>query len=96
LPISSSKEGLSLLNCRSISTQLPDEVKGIYSEEKYQRPQEYKKANCHFELVTASQQVMILLGLLMGGGFAFIDELVPGHGAVLTWASAPVFSFLRT
>ncbi|MDO9043149.1 MAG: hypothetical protein Q7U64_12575 [Desulfocapsaceae bacterium] len=29
------ERGLSFLNCRSISTQLPGEVKGIYSEEKY-------------------------------------------------------------
>jgi STE24 endopeptidase len=33
------ERGLSFLNCRSISTQLPDEVKGIYSEEKYQQSQ---------------------------------------------------------
>ena len=69
---------LSFLNCRSISTQLPDEVKGIYSEGKYQRSQEYKKANCRFELVTARLQVVILLALLMGGGIAFIDGLVRG------------------
>jgi STE24 endopeptidase len=73
------ERSLSFLNCRSISTQLPDEVKGIYSEEKYQKSQEYKKANCRFELVTASLQVVVLLGLLMGGGFAFIDGLVRGR-----------------
>jgi STE24 endopeptidase len=69
---------LSFLNCRSISTDLPDEVKGIYSDEKYQQSQEYKKANCRFELVTASLKVVVLLGLLMVGGFAFIDELARG------------------
>jgi len=37
------ERGLSFLNCRCISTQLPDEVKGIYSEEKYQQSQEYKR-----------------------------------------------------
>jgi STE24 endopeptidase len=72
------ERGLSFLNCRSIATQLPDEVKGIYSEEKYQQSQKYKRANCRFELVTVSLQVVILLALLMGGGFAFIDGLVRG------------------
>ena len=67
--------GLSFLNCRSITTQLPDEVKGIYSEEKYQQSQEYKLANCRLELVTASLQMVLLLALLIGGGFAFIDEM---------------------
>jgi len=69
---------LSFLNCRSIATQLPDEVKGIYSEEKYQQSQEYKRANCRFELVTGGLKVVILLALLMGGGFAFIDGVVRG------------------
>ena len=72
------ERGLSFLNCRSIAMQLPDEVKGIYSEEKYQQSQEYKRANCRFELVTASLKLVILLALLMGGGFAIIDELARG------------------
>ncbi|MFH2121910.1 MAG: hypothetical protein ABIJ50_00290 [Pseudomonadota bacterium] len=54
-------------------------MKGIYSEEKYQQSQEYKRANCRFELVTVSLQVVILLALLMGGGFAFIDGPVRGR-----------------
>ena len=37
------ERGLNFINSRSIATQLPDEVKGIYSEEKYQRYQEYKE-----------------------------------------------------
>jgi STE24 endopeptidase len=72
------ERGLSFLNCRSIATQLPEEVKGIYSEEKYQQSQEYKRANCRLELVTASLQVVLLLALLMGGGFAFIDGIARG------------------
>ena len=72
------ERGLNFLNCRSIATQLPHEVKGIYSEEKYQQSQEYKRANCRFELVTASLKLVLLLALLMGGGFAFIDEVARG------------------
>ncbi len=69
---------LSFLNCKNISTDLPDEVKGIYSKEKYQQSQEYKKANCRFDLATASLKVVILLALLMIGGFAFIDDIARG------------------
>ena len=69
---------LSFLNCRSIVTQLPDEVRGIYSEEKYQQSQEYKRANCRFELVTSSLKLVVLLAMLAGGGFAFIDGLAKG------------------
>ncbi|MEN8257623.1 MAG: M48 family metallopeptidase [Thermodesulfobacteriota bacterium] len=72
------ERGLSALNCRNITTHLPDEVKGIYSDEKYQQSQEYKRANCRFDLVTASLKVVILLALLMVGGFAFIDDVARG------------------
>jgi STE24 endopeptidase len=72
------ERGLSFLNCRSISTRLPEEVRGIYSEEKYQQSQEYKRANCRFELVTSSLKLVVLLALLAGGGFAAIDGLVRG------------------
>ena len=80
------ERGLSFLNCRSIVTQLPDEVKGIYSEEKYQQSQEYKRANCRFELVTSSLKLVILLAMLAGGGFAVIDGLARGwaRGELLT------------
>ncbi len=66
---------LSFLNCRNISTELPEEVKGIYSDDKYHQSQEYTKANCRFDLITASLKVVILLALLLAGGFAYIDEL---------------------
>ncbi len=66
---------LSFLNCRNISTELPQEVKGIYSDDKYHQSQEYTKANCRFGLITASLKVVILLALLLAGGFAYIDEL---------------------
>jgi STE24 endopeptidase len=72
------ERGLSFLNCRSISTRLPEEVRGIYSEEKYQQSQEYKRANCRFELVTSSLKLVVLLAMLAGGGFAAIDGLVRG------------------
>ncbi|MDO8945570.1 MAG: M48 family peptidase, partial [Desulfocapsaceae bacterium] len=51
---------------------------GVYSEERYQQSQEYKRANCRFELVTASLKLLLLLALLLSGGFAYIDELARG------------------
>ncbi|MBA3006545.1 MAG: hypothetical protein KKB91_08770 [Proteobacteria bacterium] len=90
------ERGLSFLNCRSISTHLPEEVKGIYSEEKYQQSHEYKRANCRFELVTASLKLVLLLGLLMGGGFAFIDKLARGMVQAELLVSLLFFAFNKT
>ncbi len=72
------ERGLSFVNCRRIATRLPDEVKDIYSAEKYQQSQEYKRANCRFDLVTVSLKVVILLALLITGGFAYLDQVARG------------------
>jgi hypothetical protein len=53
-------------------------VKGIYSEEKYQRPQKYKGQTAGLSW-SPPCKVVILLGMLMGGGFAIIDGLVRGR-----------------
>jgi hypothetical protein len=73
------ERGLSFLNCRSISTQPPDEVKGIYSEEKYQQSQGSTRGQtAGLSWSPPALQVVILLALLMGGGVTFIDGLVRG------------------
>lgn len=66
---------LAFLNCRRITTELPAEVAAITSAAQYQQAQEYLRANCRFELLTASLKVVVLLALLAGGGFAFLDQV---------------------
>lgn len=64
------------LNATRWSNLLPDELKGIYDEEKYRKSQNYQKENTRFRLLTSSFGFLLILAFLLLGGFAFIDGWV--------------------
>lgn len=67
---------LEYLNDKNISTEIPPEAKGIYDEEKYRKMMEYQKVNSQFDLVSSSFSFVLMLGMLLFGGFAFVDNIV--------------------
>lgn len=67
---------LDYLNYKSLKETLPEELKGIYDEEKYRRSQQYAKANMRFAWVTGSFSLLLMLLLLFGGGFGLVDGWV--------------------
>ncbi|HYX05736.1 MAG TPA: M48 family metallopeptidase [Bacteroidales bacterium] len=67
---------LDYLNSKHISTKLPDELHGIYNEEKYKKSQQYKRENERFGLLTSSFSFVLILGMLFLQGFAFVDNIV--------------------
>ncbi len=69
-------KSLSLLNLKRMIPQLPDELKGIYNEEKYARSLEYQKTNLRFSFVTDSFSLLVFLAMLFSGGFALVDHWV--------------------
>ncbi len=69
-------KGLSLLNLKRMTPELPVELKGIYDEEKYARSQQYQKANIRFSFVSDSFSLMVFLVVLFSGGFAWLDNWV--------------------
>ncbi|HOY31211.1 MAG TPA: M48 family metallopeptidase [Bacteroidales bacterium] len=58
------------------SNKLPEELEGIYDGEKYRKSQDYEKANMRFSLITATFSFIILIMMLILGGFAWTDTLV--------------------
>ena len=58
------------------SPTLPELLKGIYSEEKYKKAQEYDKENSRFGLITGTFSFIVMLLMLFFDGFAYADELV--------------------
>ncbi|MGM0406562.1 MAG: M48 family metallopeptidase [Bacteroidota bacterium] len=66
---------LDYLNATKRKAVLPNELKGIYDEEKYKKSQEYEKANHKFSFLTSSFNLVILLIFLSLSGFAYIDEI---------------------
>ncbi len=64
------------LNASRWSNKLPDELKGIYDEEKYRRSQEYNKVNMRLGVITSTLSFLLILGMLIFGVFGWLDEWV--------------------
>ena len=65
---------LDYLNTTKWSDTLPDEVKGIYDEEKYKKQQAYQRENHRFGMITGSFSFAITLSMFLFFGFAFVDS----------------------
>jgi STE24 endopeptidase len=69
---------LDYLNTKTMSDVLPDEVKGIYDEEKYKKQQAYQRENNRFGLFSSSFSFALTLAMFLFLGFAFVDSLAWG------------------
>lgn len=74
------------LNLKAAGTTLPKDFEGYYDPERYRRSQIYLRANTRFGGFVAVVDLLILLSVWFGGGFAFWDAWVGGHqwGAVVS------------
>ncbi|HEX2935060.1 MAG TPA: M48 family metallopeptidase [Bacteroidales bacterium] len=66
---------LAYLNSKTRKATLPDELRGIYDEEKYAKSIAYEKENARFELITGSFDFVLILAMLFFGGFAWVDAI---------------------
>src|SRR5210317_2460872 len=64
---------LDYLNTTKWSDSLPDEVKGIYEEEKYKKQQAYQRENHKFGMLSGSFSFIITLAIFLFYGFALVD-----------------------
>ena len=67
---------LSYLNDKSFKSELPDELMGIYDEEKYRKSQEYERVRGRFSFITSTFSFVVMLAMLLLGGFAWVNGLV--------------------
>jgi len=67
---------LDFLNRTYWSDDLPAELAGIYDDEKYRKSQLYLRTNHKFSQVTESFNFILVLGMLLFGGFAFLDQYI--------------------
>ncbi|MFV0377308.1 MAG: M48 family metallopeptidase [Mangrovibacterium sp.] len=65
---------LDYLNTTRWSEQVPDELRGIYDEEKYRKQQAYSKTNHRFGMLTGTFSFILILGMLFFGGFALVNS----------------------
>lgn len=64
---------LDYLNTTTMSEKLPEEVKGIYDEEKYRKQQAYQKENNRFGLISGTFSFLITLAMFLFYGFALVN-----------------------
>lgn len=69
---------LDYLNAKSWDAAMPEIVKGLYDNEKYEKAKNYAKENGRLSLISGLLSFAILLTMLFGGGFAFLDGFVRG------------------
>ncbi len=63
------------LNMKHLGMALPEEVEGIYDEEKYQKSQQYLRETTQFRLVHSSISLVVTIIFILVGGFNWIDEI---------------------
>ncbi len=64
---------LDYLNTTKWSDTLPEEVKGIYDEEKYKKQQAYQRENHRFANISGSFSFVVTLLMFLFYGFAVVD-----------------------
>ena len=75
------------------SSELPDELIGIYDQEKYQKSMEYEKIKFWFSLVSESLGFIVMVALFASGAFGWLDVKIrslvtnPIHVSLLYFAT---------
>jgi len=67
---------LDYLNTKNWSNKLPEELKEIYDEKKYSKSMKYEKTKYKFSSITWIFSFVIMLLVLVFGGFGWLDSLV--------------------
>ena len=67
---------LDYLNYTHLKETIPNELKGIYDDEAYQKSQRYEKVNLRFSFITSSFSLILILLMLFMGGFGWVDDWV--------------------
>lgn len=67
---------LAYRNRKRMSPEIPLQLEGIYDKDEYTKQQAYQKTNSKFGLYTSLFSFIILLIVLISGGFGWLDELL--------------------
>lgn len=82
------------LNASRWSKTLPEELKGIYDEEKYRKAQEYSRVNMRLGTITSTLSFVFILLMLIFGGFGYLDDFVRQYASHDVWMALLFFGIL--
>ena len=85
---------LDYLNTTRWSDELPTELAGIYDATEYKKSQQYLKANHKFSMLTDGFSFLLLLAMLVFGGFALIDQWLRGFTENPIWMTLLFFGVI--
>jgi STE24 endopeptidase len=78
------EQWISYLNTTTLSNRLPGALIGFYDQSTYSKQQEYERVNYRFGLLSDILSFVVIIALLVSGGFAWIDEIV------IAWTRSPI------
>ena len=64
---------LDYINLKAQRKDIPAEVEGFYNKQKYQKSLDYQKDQTRFSFITAAFSFLLSLGMLIFGGFGWLD-----------------------
>lgn len=70
---------LSYLNIKNSTYPIPEILSGIYSDSEYRKQQLYFGTNSKFGLISSSFSFLIMLVMLVFGGFGWLDSWLQAH-----------------
>ncbi len=73
------------LNLKSLDSDLPEEFKDVWDEEKYKKSQAYTRVNTKFGMITSSLSLVLTLGFWFAGGFQYLDSIVRSWDLSMIW-----------
>jgi len=76
---------LDYLNKKAWSDQVPKDLEDVYPAEKFENHKRYRKANDSFGLVSDGFNIILIISILLLGGFAFVDSLAAGISTNPIW-----------
>ncbi len=69
---------LNFLNAKRFKDTVPEELSDVYNSEEYKKSQDYKLTNYRFGILTSTFSILLILSVLIFGGFGWIDNFVSG------------------
>ena len=85
---------LNYLNSKMWSTTLPSQLKDICDEEEYRKSQLYQKDNDRLSFWSSTFNLLVIVAMIVLGGFAILDNIVRSFSAHLTIVSLLFFGII--
>lgn len=70
---------LDYLNLKASKDEIPDEIAEFYDRKEYKKAQAYQRTVTRFSFLTSAFSFILLVLLLVSGGFGYLDQLLRPH-----------------